>query len=148
MTAAEGVRTFYNGYFDRQRTQQYDGDRAYLRAHRTGIRLLSAPGYSEQSPFGQAAKDELSNLGHYFARTARPYRMFTSNLNFLQCQGTRACQGAGIFGLLIYKVGDCVDDADCRSVGSARQKPGTGQMMYPLRSPNLIGMDSLRASGF
>ena len=124
--AEEGVRTFYNGYFWIDSVpNKYDGDRAYLRAHEDWHPgFYRAPGYwPEQSPFGQAAKDELSNLGHYFTREQPgSYRdMFTSNLNFLQCQGTRACQGAGIFGLLIYKVGDCVDDADCRARGWERE---------------------------
>ena len=106
---------------------------------------LEAAGYwPKQYTFGQAAKDELSNLGYYFTREQPgTYRdMFTSNLNFLQCQGGQACTGAGVFGLSIYKVGDCADVHDCARNWNRDTKTGywPGDEPVEIPEPNRYGL--------
>ena len=71
--------------------------------------------------------------------------MFTSNLNFLECQifgwTGEACNGAGVYGLSVYKVGDCADVHDCRSRNWDRStQTGYRQGDVPVEIPSPIDM--------
>ena len=120
--AEEGVRTFYQGYFWLESMpNHFMGANEYLQAqedwHPSDLRSLGN-WYFPLFFFGDAAKDELSNLGHYFTREqpGSYQEMFTSNLNFLECQSPgnyQGCSGAGPFGMFAYKTGNCADLQEC-----------------------------------
>lgn len=151
--AEEGVRTFYDGYFWIESIPNfYEGDRAYMRAHKDWhpayYRGLTPSWSLEQRGFGAAAQAELSNLGHYFTREQPgSYRdMFSSNLNFLECQtreGGDFCGSAGIFGMFVYETGNCADDRECRQRNWDRETetgyyPGDEPVEIP--EPNRHGL--------
>ena len=123
--AEEGVRTFYRGYFWLDSIPNlHDNPHGYLAetdgTHAYDVRGISNKWYFALTYFGAAAKAELSNLGHYFTREQPgSYQdMFTSNLNFLECQTSSSypgCGGAGPFGMFVYKTGNCSDFQDCEN---------------------------------
>ena len=120
--AEEGIRTFYSGYFWLDSMPNlYIDHNDYLQAqedwHPYHLRRFTS-WFFPLHFFGNAAKSELSNLGHYFTREQPgTYRdMFTSNLHLMECQSPgnyQGCSGAGPFGMFVYKTGNCSDLEEC-----------------------------------